>query len=330
MKVSVLIPTYNSAKTIALTLESVFSQTEAPGEVLIMDDGSTDDTVTLLRHYGPRITLLQQRNGGVAHARNVLVKRAQGELLAFLDHDDIWHPEYIASQLKLYRKYPDAVGFFTGHHVFIGHGHYNWSQGAIETDQGIEVIPVLDFLRQYHRAIGKFASMSFCCIPQRVFVQLTEEPFSPEVNGVDDFYFFHTLMLLGSVVFNPKPLVVYRVTPGAQSASLLKSVQKAVRAMELLQARFQAQPDSQLRKAFKLAFAAQRRECGRVLMGTGQPEQARKQLALSLTHTPHPISLAKSLVWLFLTGVPARFQPSWPAELKALHAQTAPLPDHQQ
>ena len=158
MKTSVLIPTYNSAKTIEATLESVFSQTLPADEILIMDDGSTDNTVVLLSRHVPRITLFQQRNGGVAQARNVLVERARGDLLAFLDHDDIWHAEYLATQQKRFADHPDAVGFFTAHDNFLGHGNYNWKNDSLDDQNRAEIIDALDFLHQYHRAIGKFAS----------------------------------------------------------------------------------------------------------------------------------------------------------------------------
>lgn len=320
MKTSVLIPTYNSERTIEATLDSVFSQTIPPDEILIMDDGSTDNTVSLLSRYVPRITLFQQRNRGVAHARNVLAERARGDLIAFLDHDDIWHPQYIATQQKLFGDHPNAVGFFTAHDNLVGHGHYEWDDSSPEAQNSVEVIAALDFLQRYHKANGPFASMSFCCVPKSILCRLGQEPFSPEVSGVDDFYLFHTLILFGPIVFSPKPLVAYRITPSAQSASLLKLVQKAVRSLELLEPRFQGQPDLRLRRAFNAVFSSQRREYGRVLMGTGQRDQARKQLWLSLTHSYHPISLVKSLVLLFLTGVPSRFQPRWPSEWKASHS----------
>ena len=320
MKTSVLIPTYNSERTIEATLDSVFSQTIPSDEILVMDDGSTDKTVSLLSRHVPRITLLQQRNRGVAHARNILAGRARGDLIAFLDHDDLWHPKYIATQRKLFADHPRAVGFFTGHDNVFGHGHYEWEDSGPDDQKGVEVIAALEFLQRYHKANGPFASMSFFCVPKTIMCRLGQEPFCPEVSGVDDFYLFHSLILLGPIVFSPKPMVAYRITPGAQSASLLKLVQKAVRSLELLEPRFRGQSDLRLRRAFNAVFSSQRREYGRVLMGTSQRDQARKQLWLSMRHSYHPISLVKSLVLLFLTGVPNRFQPRWPSEWKASHS----------
>jgi glycosyltransferase involved in cell wall biosynthesis len=315
MKTSVVIPTYNSAKMIEATLNSVFSQTAPPDEILIMDDGSTDNTVSLLRRHIPRITLFEQRNRGVATARNVLCQHAQGGLIAFLDHDDLWHPEYLATQQKMFTDHPDGAAFFTGHDNVVGLGDHNWMDRS-DSPEGVEVIAALDFIQQYHRAIGKFASMSFCCVPKSALTKLGPEPFCPEVNGVDDFYLFHTLMLLGSIVFNPKCLVAYRITPGAQSASVLKSGEKIVRAMELLEPHFRKQCEPRLRKVLNAIFSSQRRQLGRMLMGVGQVDKARKQFRLSLKHSYNPISVTKSLVWLGLTSAPQRFQPKWPSQWK--------------
>ena len=321
MKISVLIPTYNSAKTIEATLNSVLAQTHPLHEILIMDDGSTDNTVQLLNQYVPRVTVLQQRNQGVAQARNVLCERATGDLLAFLDHDDIWHPKYIAAQGRRFSEHPDGVAFFTGHDDFYGYGGYNWNSSNDEMADSVEKIQPVKFIQRYHKAIGPFASMSFCCIPKHVFNELGSEPFCKKVSGVDDFYLFHTLTLLGPIWLSSQALVAYRITPGAQSASLLKLVEKAVMALELLESRFQNHPDFQLKKAFYSVYAAQRREYGRVLMGTGQSKLARQQLWISMSHSYRLTSLMKSLVLLFLTRVPNWIQPRWPSEWKASHSE---------
>jgi len=105
-----------------------------------MDDGSTDQTVSILRGYAPRITLFEQSNRGVARARNVLVQRARGDLVAFLDHDDIWHPRYLAAQQKSFESHPDAVGFFTGHHNFWGVADFDWETVSPGTQASAEII----------------------------------------------------------------------------------------------------------------------------------------------------------------------------------------------
>lgn len=97
--VSVVIPTYNRGSKIAATLDSALAQTLAPLEIIIVDDGSTDGTPDWIEvHYGDRVCLIRQNNGGVARARNRGLDEARGEYIAFLDHDDLWLPQKLEKQ----------------------------------------------------------------------------------------------------------------------------------------------------------------------------------------------------------------------------------------
>ncbi len=104
--VSVIIPAYNAGAYLPATLDSVFAQTYQRLEVIVVDDGSTDETPDIVaacreRHGGLR--LIAKPNGGVASARNAGLKAARGDYVAFLDADDIWHPEKIAAQVRTLR-----------------------------------------------------------------------------------------------------------------------------------------------------------------------------------------------------------------------------------
>lgn len=99
MRVSVVIPTYNHGRFVVEAVESVCAQTLQPAEIIVVDDGSTDDTAARLDAFGPAVTLIRQANQGVAAARNRGAARASGELLAFLDADDSWMPAKLARQV---------------------------------------------------------------------------------------------------------------------------------------------------------------------------------------------------------------------------------------
>jgi glycosyltransferase involved in cell wall biosynthesis len=107
-RVSVVVTTYNQADWIGLTVRSALAQTRPADEVVVVDDGSTDDTPARLAALGDRITVVRQRNGGVAAARNAGVARARGELIAFLDGDDLWEPEVLAAHAEAHRASPGA------------------------------------------------------------------------------------------------------------------------------------------------------------------------------------------------------------------------------
>jgi glycosyltransferase involved in cell wall biosynthesis len=311
IKVSVVIPAYNAASMIQATLESVLRQTVPPHEILVMNDGSTDDTVSVLNSYKPRVTVLHQKNRGVAGARNALCKQALGDLIAFLDQDDIWHPRYLEIQCRLFADYPNAVAFFTGHVNFQGYGTYGWGSEPLDAEPDVELIPALSFLKRYNQTTGPFASMSYCCVPKGVLVEMSSEPF--RLSGVDDAHFCTLLPLLARpIVYAPVPLVAYRITSGAQSVNRLKIFTLWVEVFQLLEERYQKQPRGDLLKAFRMAFASKRRSYGKILMGAGRASEARRQFWSSLGNASSPVSRAKSLALLLLSYMPPRLQPRWP------------------
>jgi glycosyltransferase involved in cell wall biosynthesis len=98
--VSVIIPTYNAGALIAQTLDSVLAQTYQPHEIVVIDDGSTDDTGRVLGAYEGRLRILEQENAGVARARNRGIESATGDWLAFVDADDLWRTDKLEIQIR--------------------------------------------------------------------------------------------------------------------------------------------------------------------------------------------------------------------------------------
>ena len=106
--VSAVIPTYNRARIIGRALESALAQTHGDIQVIVADDGSSDDTRTVAESYGPRVTYVRQVNAGVSAARNFGMRHARGEFIAFLDSDDSWAPWKIEAQVAALRRHPEA------------------------------------------------------------------------------------------------------------------------------------------------------------------------------------------------------------------------------
>lgn len=110
--ISIVIPLYNKEKSIASTLQTVLNQTFSDYEIVIVNDGSTDNSVAEVEKVqDSRVRLIHQQNAGVSVARNRGVEEAKGELIAFLDADDEWKPEYLATQYQLSLKYPECSVF---------------------------------------------------------------------------------------------------------------------------------------------------------------------------------------------------------------------------
>lgn len=107
--VSVIIPAYNRAETLAGAIDSVLAQKYPHFELIVVDDGSTDTTPEILGSYGGAITSLRQINAGVSAARNLGMHHAKGEMIAFLDSDDYWLPDKISTQIKWFKENPAAM-----------------------------------------------------------------------------------------------------------------------------------------------------------------------------------------------------------------------------
>lgn len=124
--VSVIIPAFNAAQSIQNTLQSVLTQTYQNLEVLVVDDGSTDDTSNVVRQVAKqdaRVKLLCQPNSGVALARNLAIAHAKGEFIAPIDADDIWYPDNIQKQVECLCKSEPTVGLV-----------YSWSVDIDESN----------------------------------------------------------------------------------------------------------------------------------------------------------------------------------------------------
>lgn len=116
--ISVVIPLYNKEKYIQRTLKSVLSQTVRPEEIIVVDDGSTDSGPSIVENMSAkdsRIRLIRQSNSGVSAARNRGIKEARYELVALLDSDDTWKPDFLETILRLRQKYPEAGAYATAY-----------------------------------------------------------------------------------------------------------------------------------------------------------------------------------------------------------------------
>lgn len=118
--ISVVIPAYNAAAFLAETLATVTAQSVPPAEIVVVDDGSTDDTAGIARRAGARV--VQTPNRGLPAARNTGIAAARGGWIALLDADDLWHPRKLALQLDALRLAPDVVAVSCDHYQFDGSG----------------------------------------------------------------------------------------------------------------------------------------------------------------------------------------------------------------
>lgn len=113
MDVSCIIPCYNAERFLGEAIESVIAQTLSPAEIIVIDDGSTDGSAAVAARYADRVKYLRQENAGPAAARNRGIELTHGNFVAFLDADDLWHPEKLERQAAKFTARPELEACVT-------------------------------------------------------------------------------------------------------------------------------------------------------------------------------------------------------------------------
>jgi len=125
-EISVIIPSFNRASTIGRAIESVLGQTHKASEIIIVDDGSTDDTAEVIKEKYPMVTYTFQENAGVSAARNLGISKSSHSWLAFLDDDDEWMPHKLEKQVDLLTQLPDLK---------LCHTEERWIRNGVRVNQ---------------------------------------------------------------------------------------------------------------------------------------------------------------------------------------------------
>jgi glycosyltransferase involved in cell wall biosynthesis len=162
VQVSCIIPAFNAAAYVGAAVESILQQTHPPREVLVVDDGSTDKTASVVEAFGPRVTLLSRPHGGAAGAKNAALEVARGPYVAFLDADDVWVRDKLARQLAHCATRPDIDLCFTAYDNFwiseLADEAVQYSESKLsQTSNGWSVSTLLTRLSVFGR-FGLFAA----------------------------------------------------------------------------------------------------------------------------------------------------------------------------
>jgi glycosyltransferase involved in cell wall biosynthesis len=203
--VSVVIPLYNKAHHVRRSVESVLAQTVGDFELIVVDDGSTDgggDVVKTI--HDPRVRLIHQTNAGVSSARNHGIREARADLVAFLDADDEWHPELLATILRLRQRHPECGAYGAARNVVEKDGR-RWTPGC----RGVPPSPWEGVIPNYFRFPDEYpVHSSGVAIPRYVFEAVGT--FLEGVAFFEDTELWARIALRFPIAFCSRPLSTYR------------------------------------------------------------------------------------------------------------------------
>lgn len=241
--VSVVVPLHNAAEFIHATLISIVRQTQPPDEIVVVDDGSTDNSGTVVAQFAatspvPVVVVVNETPRGVARARNRGVAAASGEWIAFCDNDDLWHPRMLELTLSLRAKRPfppavgaDCLGFALSSDSQALAGHQRermvnyWVQRA-------DVAELVDLAGDVHAApvryveAADFRSATVFATTQLIMRRdefTTAGGFAAWCHRADDWVLNGTIATAGRIPVWSAPLVFYRVRAASQSHALAES-----------------------------------------------------------------------------------------------------------
>jgi glycosyltransferase involved in cell wall biosynthesis len=194
-EISVVIPAYNASRFIGETLEGVLSQTHKAKEVIVVDDGSQDDTAAMVLRFSESVRLVRQENAGESRARNVGRSMASGDWIAFLDSDDVWEKDMLYECATTALQHPHAQFIFTNYRTF--------GSESKECDS----VRQFEIWNRDMYLLVPFVTVlpSASIINKEVSIEWPER-----TKNLEDALFFNQLVEMGEAVGIPKYLVRYR------------------------------------------------------------------------------------------------------------------------
>ena len=227
-RVSVIIPTYNCARFLQRTIDSALRQTYRDFEVIVVDDGSMDETQTLMQQYNNCVSYVYQQNQGASSARNAAISRATGEFIAYLDADDVWRPDKLARQVEYLDTHPMCGLVHTEVSVIdeqdqVLHGRFNQETKRV-VPQGICVRDIL--LRSHIQTLTVMERRSaFDCA----------KGFDLRLPVAQDYLHWILVVLHGfEVGYLPEPLGQYRWRAGSLMSSQRRLLEDFARIYEIV------------------------------------------------------------------------------------------------
>ncbi len=301
-RVSIVIPVYNPGKFLRPALESVQNQTYTDWEIIVIDDGSTEDIASICQNV-PGLRYSKQAHSGQSIARNAGVIQSCGELIAFLDHDDVWHPTKLQQQVEAMDKDPDIALCYTNYEVIDHNGM------ALRTS-----VRAADFLHQdltvFAAGSESFLAISELGIPTCTVAMIRRNAvgvtglFDPLLSCCEDYDLWFRLCIHFKSVYLPSIEASYRQHARQHTRVLLSTSNdeqvwdKYLRIANATKNPALAQASHRMRKLARRNFAALAYDQARLNFRTRNWSGAIKYLSKSGRLDPHS-TFYNSTLWAF-------------------------------
>jgi hypothetical protein len=302
---SIVISSYNRAALLVEAVDSALAQTRTDYEVIVVDDGSTDETRKAMAIYGDRIRYIHQENGGLAAARNRGIQASRGEFVAFLDSDDLLDPPFLERVWATFQEHPECGAVFVAERVFVNRddppgrvhskrtpGVHFTSAGLVSRDTGVGSGRPPVIRRHLLERLGGFSETIRCAVDCEMWIR----------------YSFHVPMVL-----LPEPSIRRRIHPGNLSANRAQDARDWLQIMDWLR-REQPEFVNENTDIYRRTLAKQHTRLGRELLAQGGGDPGRLQEArhhlLSAIRT-YPYGGRRPYIYLFWALVAPGTYATW-------------------
>jgi len=306
MPVSVVIPAFNAASFVEKTLDSVRAQTYTNYEVVVVDDGSSDDTCSVVQHWLERHAIagrcIRQENKKIAGARNAGMRSARGTYIALLDHDDLWCPEKLAMVMREFELHPEVD--------LICHNESFTCDGKV-----IRISrngPAAKNMYERLLLSGNTLSPSACVFKKDKALSIGGFRETPGFDTVEDYDFWLRLSRVARFGFIDQVLGECRMREGSASRRIeyhFTNLERVLR--EHFSAHFGDRPGIIATMRFRRRLSAvYRAAAGQLMESNESPEKQREYIFKMLREFPlEPKNLARFLLWAMRNGRAFKAQP---------------------
>jgi glycosyltransferase involved in cell wall biosynthesis len=282
-RVSVVIPAYNQERFVGACLQSALAQTESALEIIVVDDGSTDGTSEVLKGFGPPVQVIHQTNAGVAVARNVGAAAATGDLLAFLDADDVWMPDKLMEQVDRLVADPS-----------LGLVHCGLIEIDADGNHGREQVDGLDgWVQQEYLRLRRtvvVAGSSTAMVPRTLFEEIGG--FDTAMSYAADWDLCYRIASTHPIAFVAQPLLGYRVHGANMTGNVQALGDDMTRALEKAGA---ATTDPVIHRLVAEAYGRLDLMLAGAWLGRGDRGRAFHHLMRSVRNDPRNLAYAVAL-----------------------------------